>query len=209
MRGRFLPILAVTALGLLAGCSGTQGPPRPAMVALDSNGDYGFSETKLGESEYQVRYVEPRLQVASDQASRQSAIETAKQRSYDLALLRATQLAEAQGYPALEVVRERRDADVDVTERLYRRVWPFAGFGYYGHPFYGHRPWFPYHYDEYPYFPYHPYDYDYVARDAAYARVSTTLTVKFLREPGGGALDVAETAASLQKRYAGVTFPPR
>lgn len=207
---RFLPALGIAVLALTAGCSGTQGPPRPAMVAIEvTGGDYGFSETKLGDSEYQVRYVEPRLQVSADRASRQSATDTAKQRSYDLALLRAVQLAGEQGYSALQVLRERRDADVDVLERRYRRAWPFAGFGYFGHPFYGHRPWFPYHYDEYPYFPYYPYDGDYLARDAAFARVSATLTVKFLEEPREGSLDVAKTASDLQKRYAGVTFPPR
>lgn len=174
------------------------------MVAFETTGgEYGFSETKLRESEYQVRYVEPRLRISTDHTSRQSAIDVAKQRSYDLALLRAAQLAGEQGYPALQVLRERRDADVDVTERHYRRAWPFAGFGYYG------RPWFPYHYyDEYPYFPYYPYDGDYLVREAAFARVSATLTVKFLKEPREGSLDVAETTSNLQKRYAGVTFPP-
>lgn len=211
MSPRLLSVFGVAAFALVAGCSGTQGPPRPVMVALDSTGgDYGFSETKLGESEYQIRYLEPRLRVSTDHSSRESAIDTAKQRSYDLALLRAAQLAEAQGYPALQVLRERRDADVDVTERRYQRPWPFVGFGYgyFGHPFYGSRPWFPYHYDEYPYFPYYPYDGDYLAREAAFARVTATLTVKFLKEPREGSLDVAKTTSDLQKRYAGVTFPP-
>lgn len=178
------------------------------MVALESNGDYGFSETRLSDREYRVRYVEPRLQVAIDKASRQQAIDAAKQRSYDLALWRAADLAQSQGYSTIEIVQDRRDADVDVTDRRYRRTWPFVGYGYYGYPMHGYRPWFPYHYDEYPYFPYYPYEDDYLDRQAAWARVSATLTGKFAHEAREGTLDAAATSASMKQRYGDLTFPP-
>lgn len=208
MQGFRLLMIAVLALGPVAGCSAMSAPPRPAMVALDTNGDYGFSETKLADDAYQIRYVEPRLQVSTDRAARQAAIEAAKQRSYDLALWRAAELAAAQGYAAVQVTQDRRDADVAMSERRYRRVSPFVGFGYYGHPLHGHRPWFPYHYDAYPYFPYFPYEDDYFERQAASARVSVTLIVKFLREPADDAQDATATATELEQRYANATFPP-
>lgn len=209
MQGFRLWMIAVLALGPAAGCSAMNAPPRPAMVALDTNGDYGFSETKLADDAYQVRYTEPRLQVSTDRTTRQAAIEAAKQRSYDFALWRAAELAGAQGFTALRVVQDRRDADVDVSDqRRYRRLSPFIGYGYYGHPLGGHRPWFPYHYDAYPYFPYFPYEDDYFERQAASARVTVTLTVKFLRDATDGAQDAAATAATLKRRYADTTFPP-
>jgi len=203
-----LRLLAAVGVAFLAACSSMQSPPRPAMVAFDANGDYGFSETKLSDREYRVRYVEPRLQIANDRTSRETAIEAAKQRSYDLALWRAAQIAQSAGFSTIEVVQDRRDADVDVTDRRYRRVWPFVGYGYYGYPMHGYRPWFPYHYDEYPYFPYYPYEDDYLDRQTAWARVSATVTVKFAEEPRDGTLDAATTVSSMQKRYATFTFPP-
>jgi hypothetical protein len=201
--------LAVLMLVLVAGCSTVQTPPRPAMVALETNGDYGYSETRLADDQYQVRYVEPRLQVSTASSDRKTAIDAAKQRSYDLALWRAAVLAQGQGFVALQVVQDRRDADVDVSNtRRYRQLSPFMGFGYYGYPIHGDRPWLPYHYDEYPYFPYYPYEDDYFDRQAASARVSATLTVKFLNDEQAGALNAAATAAGLERRYADTTFPP-
>lgn len=201
-------MLALLTLTLLAGCSAMYSPPRPAMVALETNGDYGFSETELADDQFQVRYVEPRLQVSSNAADRQAAIEASKQRSYDLALWRAAELATTKGFVALQVVQDRRDADVNVTDRRYRRLSPFIGYGYYDYPMHGHRPWLPYHYEEYPYFPYYPYEDDYFDRQAASARVTATLTVKFLHDATAGAMDAASTAAALKQRYAGATFPP-
>jgi hypothetical protein len=208
MSRHLLRLFTAVGVALLAACSTMQSPPRPAMVAFESNGDYGFSETRLSDVEYRIRYVEPRLQVAIDKESRQSAIEAAKQRSYDLALWRAAELAQSQGFATIEVVQDRRDADVDVTDRRYRRGWPFVGYGYYGYPVHGYRPWFPYHYDEYPYFPYYPYEDDYLGWQTAWARVSATLTVKFAHEARDGTLDSAATLASMKQRYADLTFPP-
>ncbi len=209
MRGFPLRVIAVLTLALVAGCSAMTTPPRPAMVALETNGDYGYSETQLADDQFQVRYAEPRLQVSTNVTDRQTAIEASKQRSYDLALWRAADLAATKGFVALQVVQDRRDADVDVTDRRrYRRLSPFIGYGYYGYPTRGYRPWLPYHYEEYPYFPYYPYEDDYFDRQAASARVTVTLTVKFLRDATAGAMDAATTAAALKQRYATATFPP-
>jgi hypothetical protein len=197
-----LLLLAFSVAWTLGGCAERYAPPRPAMVAFGSVGDFGYSETRLADDRYQVRYVEPRLRVSTNKTERDTAIAAAKQRSYDLALWRAAQLAVDRGFAALSVVQDRRDADVDVTTRRVYGASPFVGFGYYGSPGWDHGPWFPYHYG-YPYYPYYPYE-----RASASARVSVMLQVRFLRTAGDGAVDAAATIETMQRRYAGATFPP-
>jgi len=195
-------LCAVLLLGL-AGCSNSYSPPRPAMVSLGAVGDYGYSDIRLSENRYEIRYVEPRLRVSTSRDDRETAIEAAKQRSYDLALWRAAQLAVEKNYAALKVEQDHRDADIDVTTRSYRSYPPLMGFGWYGYQ----RPWFPYHYGygAYPWY----IDDAYVSRPSASARVSVRLIVKFEDKVGEDNLDAAATIEQMRQRYAATTFPPK
>lgn len=201
-------LFAALLLGL-AGCSNSYSPPRPAMVSLGSVGDYGYSDTRLSDNRFEVRYVEPRLKVSTNRSDREIAIEAAKQRSYDLALWHAAQLAIEKDYAALKVEQDHRDADVDVTMRRgYRAYPPLMGFGWYGYPMGDASPWFPYHYSAYPWYPYYPFESDYFERPAASARVSVRLIVKFEETASADSLDAAATIEQMRKRYAAATFPP-
>lgn len=196
-------VLCAALLLGLAGCSNSYSPPRPAMVSLGSVGDYGYSDMRLSDSRYEVRYVEPRLRVSTNRSDREIAIEAAKQRSYDLALWHAARLAVEKDYAALKVEQDHRDADVDVTTRSYRSYPPLMGYGWYGYP----RPWFPYQYGygAYPWYMDDPY----VSRPSASARVSVRLIVKFEETADANSLDAAATIEQMRKRYAGASFPPK
>jgi hypothetical protein len=166
------------------------------MVAMSQTGDFGYAEQKLAEDRYQVTYTTPRVRTSTSSEERSREVEALKQQAHDLAVWRAAQLTQQAGYPAFRIESDSRDADLTLRRE--------------GDPFY--RP-FPY---PYPYF--HgrgawPYDYDgpyyggYRYRSDAWARVTGTLVVTFLREPTDDSLDAAATIKELSARYASATYP--
>src|SRR5690606_37592831 len=122
----------LTAL-LLAGCATSE--PRPALVAYSDTGSYGYTEERVAERHYEIVYRSPEMTVPLEQSRREERLEAERQRAYDFALWHAAELAEAQGFAALTVEQDRRDADVSVRTDRSPRLWP----GFYG-PFYA-RPY--------------------------------------------------------------------
>lgn len=199
MSGRFVRRLIVPAvLGLaLAACAAAE--PRPALVASSQTGSYGYSETKLSDSRYEIVYESPGFSVPLDTSQREARLAEERQRAYDFALWHAADMAKAHGYAALSIEQDRRDADVSVRADPAYRPWP-GHYPYYGYPYYGYRygPWGMY--DDWPY--YGSY------RRSASARITVSLQVRFLGEGEGDAdaLPVDETLSRLASTYGQPTY---
>jgi len=199
MSGRLVRRIAAPAvLGLaLAACAAAE--PRPALVAKSQAGSYGYSEIKLSESRYQIVYESPGFSVSLDGDRREARLAEERQRAYDFALWHAADTAKANGYAALSVEQDRRDADVSVrTEPTYR---PWPGYSpYYGYPYHGYRYGSWGMYDDWP--GYGGY------RRWASARITVSLQVRFLAEGEGGAdaLPVDETLSRLASTYGQPTY---
>ncbi len=196
---RRLAALALLSIGgALAGCATPV--PQPALGAKSEAGDYGYSDTRLSERRHEIVYESPEIDISVDRSARAQELEAERRRAYDFALWHAAELAKEQGFAALQVEKERRDADVSVQRTRSYNAWP----GYYG-PFY--RPYgypYPYRYGMWG------YD-DYCCGPSTYhrwasARVTVVLQVLLLREMTEGALAVDETLAQLTSRYGTPTY---
>jgi hypothetical protein len=187
--------LAFLALFVAGGCA--TAPPRPAMVPFAETGSYGFSETQLAPDRYEVRYVSPRLRTSSIDPEDSGEIEAQRQRSFDLALWRAAELATREGFPAFTVEQDNRNVAVTVrTEPVVSPFWPY-------HPFYGYDRFGRY----YPGFPYYPYPYSTGYRSRASVQATAVLKVQMLEEQTGDSYDAAATAARLREAYGNATYP--
>jgi hypothetical protein len=177
---------------LLSACSSHE-PTRAAMVPHSTNGEYGYSDTPLDATRYEVTYVSPRLH-ADTGSDNDHGLEAEKQRVYEFALWRAAELADSKGYPAFKVTQESRD--VDVTVNRQQAVAPYYG------------PWGGWGYRHWPYGPYGywPYDYGYgwpgyYTYTTASGRITVKLTVQLLAALEEGALETNSTLEHLRKTH--------
>lgn len=179
----------------LSGCA-TRTPPVAAMVPQSATGDYGYSEDMLAPDLYRVTFVSPRLRATQDSGNAHG-LAAEKQRVYELALWRASQLAKEKGYPAFLVQQESRDVDVTVRRDPVYPAYPGPYF------FGGYCRWrcgWPYGYG------YGPYDYGYDYRTSAAGRISVDLTVKMLPTRTPDSFDTAATEERLRKAHGSTTF---
>jgi hypothetical protein len=205
---RSLHIAALILALATAACSSTQTQPVlvPAMAALSATGDYGWSETALAPDRYEVTFVTPSLSAHGD-AEADYGLIGERQRTHDLALWRAAQLAQEKGYPALQVETESHDIDVDIVDPpgpppfVSAPLRTMSGppcrwdcsrpIGYWGDPYFNPA-----------------YD-NWYRRAHSSGRVTATLTVKLLPQRIAGAQDAAATAARMQGIYKSSTFDVR
>lgn len=178
---RALRLLPLAAL-LLAACAGQ---PRPLYAPFGELGGYGYTEQQLSETRLRVRYEAPTdttYDTGRIERDRQSDAQVSL--AYDMALLRAAELALARGYPAFAVTERENDIAVDVTPRypFYRDPFLFPG------PFHRRR-----HLHYYP----PPY---YFERHATFG-AGVTLLVELRRTVGPEALDARATLARLQAKH--------
>lgn len=191
---RSLRFVLPAALGLaLAACAASE--PLPALVAKSEAGTYGYSETKLSNSRYDIVYESPSFSVPLSEDDREARLAKERQRAYDFALWRAAEQAKAQGYAAVVVEMDRRDADVRMRSEPVHRPWP-GFYPYYGYPYYryGYSPW---GYDPWP---------DYGYRRWAFAQITVSLEVRFLESPTEESLPVDETLSRLKATYGQPTY---
>jgi hypothetical protein len=200
-------LLAAVVLAAAA-CSSTQHQPVlvPAMAALSATGDYGYSETALAPDRYEVAFVTPSLS-AHGEPEDDFGLVGERQRTYDLALWRAAQLAMEKGYSALMVETESRDVDVDIVDPpgpppfVSAPLRTMSGppcrwdcgrpIGYWGDPYFNPA------YDKW------------YRRAHSSGRVAATLTVRFFLRRTAGTQDAAATAQRLQTIYKSATFDVR
>ncbi len=184
---------AFVVLLLVNGCA-TREPPRSAMVSQSITGDYGYSDRTLGGDRYEVVFVTPRL-IASRDAADAHGLEIERQRAYGLALWRAAQLAQEQGFPAFRVVQDSRNVDVTVRTQP---VYPYPYFGGFGFWRYNDDYFWPGYGFAGPAYGY--------TRTRATGRVTVTLQIEMLKTTGPGDLDTAAEIERLRKAYSSAMF---
>lgn len=167
------------------------------MQALSAAGNFGFSERNVDADTIEVTYRGAEVKVSARNPRGDSRVMAEKEKVRDLALLRAAQVAKERGVPALRVVSEKSDMDIDVQS--YPRCRPAPFWGYPGFGYYGHRYGYGYGW---------PYDYYCTETRWATARAIAVLTVDLVTSPATGdqSLNAAETIARLEKIYAGATY---
>jgi len=178
--------LFVLLAATLAACE--TAPPPPLYQPREVARTYGYFEQQLSADRYRVGYSAPvERSRADDSVERRRETDGLIDLAYDLALLRAAQLAVAAGRPAFEVSERENNVQVDVRRYYYDPVFP----GPFPFRRYG---WYPYPY-HYPYY-YGPY----ASRDAVLG-VETQMTVTMLDAARPGAFDARETLDRLRSKY--------
>ena len=176
-----LPALTLVAALALGAC--TAGPRPPLYVPMETAGSYGFFHEELGQNRLRVGYRAPIARAYElSRAERQREGERLVTLSYDLALLRAAELAAARNAPSFDV--DDRQNDVDATVRT----------DYGPDPFYPPWPYWHHRYRPYPF--YGPGLY--VERSTEVAAGVTFVAT--LREGAAGAFDTGETLSRLRAR---------
>ena len=107
--GILIPL--ATATILIGACS--TGPGRPLMSAWDEDAGFGYSERKIETARYEVTYVGPFLRTHSNPELRVDDVKKFRKLAEDLALWRATDIAKAGKYSALQVGRTNSDIVVE------------------------------------------------------------------------------------------------
>lgn len=102
--------LGVLAVLVLAGCS-----QRPGYVPLSDHGRFGYAVENTADEAFRVTFKAPRRTVTGnrDPANSAAARETVRE-AFDMALLRAAEVAVARGRPELSVVGRENDVDAQV-----------------------------------------------------------------------------------------------
>lgn len=189
---RFL-VLALTLFA--AGCASS--PPKPAMVPLGSNGPFGYSDQPIVKDQTTVTYTGPYRMVSTTNPRGDGRLQGELDKTYDLALWRAAQIGQEQGYAALKIDKEQKDTDVQVNDRPVYMPGPF----YYGPCCYPYRRF---------YGPAYPWGYDdYTVQREAYARAIVRLSISYGRiyQPGEeGQISIPATLSRMQAKWGTPTY---
>jgi hypothetical protein len=199
--GPIAKVLAATLLAILVAACATP-PPKPAMVPLGQTGDFGYSERDVGTDRIEVTYTGSNIRVSSSEGRDDSRLVAEREKTRDLAIWRAAQIADQRGMAAMKIENEARDTDLQVT-RDY-------GYGYGG---YGYGPYYPYGWRRYGYWGHPTWFYDdpfyYQPVRRAYGQAVTTLTVQLLKQydpDDQTQLPVKETLTRLQSARSGAAY---
>lgn len=190
-------LIATLLVLLAAGCATV--PPKPAMAPLGVNGPFGYSEQPIVENRTTITYTGPYRYVSSSNPRKDSRLQGELDKTYDLALWRAAQIGQQQGYAAFKVDKEQRDSDVQVTTRPV----------YYPAPIYAYRP-YGYRGFYRPYYgPWGFYDDYYGTSRTAQARAVIRLSVLYSRTFNAdteGLISIPDTISRMQTKWGNATY---
>jgi hypothetical protein len=199
-----LRVLTAVLLISLAACA-APAPPKPAMVALGTSGDFGYSSRDLGTDRVEVVYRGDAVKVSASNPREDARTQIELEKAHDLALWRAAQIANERGKPAFKIESEKRDSDVEVQRRSYYRPSPFYDpfWDPYDDPFWPgyRRPFF------YGYGADWPYTYEQVRTATARAVITLTVTLYPEYDPKAeGVLSTADTLSKMQAARSGAVY---
>jgi hypothetical protein len=118
MSCRHAAVAALAGLvALLGGCAA--GPSYPLLTPVEIAHDFGFSETRLPDGRYEVSYVAPTQEGIGYRFDQSPAERQSKALAYDMALWRAAQIAQAQGYQGFSVADSKSNSDVQQRAGYY------------------------------------------------------------------------------------------
>jgi hypothetical protein len=183
---RFLGFLCLAALA--SGC--TIGPSAPLLSPVEIAKSYGYSETALGDTRYQVTYVAPAQRTGRSVDVRAATTAAERKLAYDLATWRAAQLALVHGYAGFRVGNTNADVNAFQEEPTYLPP-PWWGPGDFHRPYFG-APWGPY-WEESP-----------------FILLQLSLTIEFVMQPspGVGDVDARQLIEQLRRLYPGAEAAP-
>ncbi len=193
-----LRILIAAALTLMmAGCATT--PPKPAMAPLGSNGPFGYSDQPIVDNQTTITYTGPYRMVSTSNPRGDGRLQGELDKTYDLALWRAAQIGQQQGYAGMKVDKEQKDTDVQMNDRPVYMPGPF----YYGPCCFG-----PYRRFYGPAYPMGFYDDYYTVQREAYARAVVRLSIIYSRtfEPTSGEISIPATLSGMQTKWGTPTY---
>jgi len=178
-RRRLSRSLAAFALLLLvAGCA--TGPEYPLYSPIAVTGSFGYTEQRISDTIYRVTYIAPKRTAYSPYAGAEPRRTVLLTLTNDMAMMRAAELASANGYETFRVTQRDNDANVD-RQRYY---------GYCDDPFWPGRPY----YYPYPRYRCGPDGY-------TYFQARSTLTVEFGSKPGDEHFVTKDVLAQLAQTY--------
>ncbi len=167
---------------------GAAGRLLPLLTPLAVGGDFGYAETPLGNDRHAVTYVAPPRLTSPYGTARESDAQAARTLAFDMAVWRAAQIAQAQGFAGFRIIDRRSDVDT------------------YPDPFYD--PW-----DPWPCwqcrrfgFPYYPDPYR--GSPYVYLQARVTVTMLMLHDPGPGDYKADDAIAQLRRTYPGADGVP-
>ena len=138
MSSRQAAIAVVATLGvLLGGCAAS--PNYPLLTPVDVAHSFGFSDTRLADGRYEVSYVAPALQGYGYRFDQSPTEKQGKSLALDMAIWRAAQIAQAQGFQGFSVADTKSNSDIQQRSAYYDDPWGGSAWG--PGPYWGrHRP---------------------------------------------------------------------
>jgi len=182
-------ILSFAFIGALALSGCAAGPEKPLLSPL-VQGSFGYAERPTGGDHWSITYVAPvrRTVTAGDIRTKDTA--AARAQALDLAMWRAAQIAQAQGYQGFRI--DTRNFDVDVqADSPYFDPFFYRGPLYRDYALWGGAYPFP----------------SYVSSPFADLRSVVTLDVTLTNQPQSDEFVAAETIAAMRRAYPGAEGP--
>jgi len=188
-------ILLVGVLGL-GGC--VTSPNYPLMTPIEVAHDFGYSEHPGDAGKYEVSYVAPPMREIGYRFSVEPSIEQAKTMAFDLATLRAAQLAQQSGWQGFDVVDKHTSSDDEFIGPWWGGgpwgggPWggPWGGWWGGGWGWHRHHEWLGY--DEPP---------------EQRVQAEAKLTIAFTNDVRPGQYRAADVVQQVTGRYPGVSAP--
>lgn len=149
MSPRHAAFAALAGLGaLLGGCA--TGPAYPLLTPVDIARSFGFSDVRLPDGRYEVSYVAPAQQGYGYRYDQSPTERQGKALAYDMAIWRAAQIAQSQGFQGFSVADTRSNSDIQQRAGYYDDPWGggWGGPGWGPGPYWGWRRG-PYGWDSY------------------------------------------------------------
>lgn len=137
MSSRHAALAALAILGIsLAGCA--SGPSYPLLTPVEVARGFGFSDTRLPDGRYEISYVAPSMQGFGYRFDQSPTEKQGKSLAFDMAIWRAAQIAQTQGFQGFSVSDSKSNSDIQQRSAYYDDPWgPGWGPGsYWGR----HRP---------------------------------------------------------------------
>jgi len=181
--GRLIALLFGAAV--LGGC--VSGPSPPLLTPLAIGGSFGYSEMRVGDDRDMVTYVAPPRLTTPYGVARESEAQAARTLAFDMAVWRAAQLAQSQGFAGFRIIDRRSDVDTYPYADPFYDPWPCWQCRRYG---------FPYYPDPYRGSPY------------VYLQARVTITVQRLHDPGDADYRADDAIAQLRRTYPGAEGVP-
>lgn len=179
-------VVALIGLTLLAGCVST--PPPPLLTPLAVAGNFGYAEAPLGSDRFSVTYMAPPRLTSLYGSARETDAQATRTLAFDMAVWRAAQLAQAEGFAGFRIIDRRSDVDTfpDPLSQPFD-PWPCwecrrFGFPYYADPFRGS-----------------PF---------VYLDTRVAITVQMLHDPAAGDYRADDLIAQLRRTYPGAEGVP-